>query len=185
MSQEYDSLYLAVEATADAMTVRTYSVSAEGAQSLLDTYTMRVPASVCRDKGHDFSGDTVYVRDGKLVCSFCGQTVELKDSGYTGWARDEATGLRMYSYNNAWHTGWFIIDPEVYCFDSNGIAYDGRVTLYGKQFVFDGRRGGQRPHGLRQAGRRQDPVLREWPHRLRLEGHRRRHLLLRDLRPGR
>ncbi|MEI3103696.1 MAG: GBS Bsp-like repeat-containing protein, partial [Oscillospiraceae bacterium] len=50
---------------------------------------------------------------------------------------DEATGLRMYSYNNAWHTGWFIIDPEVYCFDSNGIAYDGRVTLYGKQFVFD------------------------------------------------
>ncbi len=137
MSQEYDSLYLAVEATADAMTVRTYSVSAEGAQSLLDTYTMRVPASVCRDKGHDFSGDTVYVRDGKLVCSFCGQTVELKDAGYTGWARDEATGLRMYSYNNAWHTGWFIIDPEVYCFDSNGIAYDGRVTLYGKQFVFD------------------------------------------------
>lgn len=137
VSQEYDSLYLAVEATADAMTVRTYSVSAEGAQSLLDTYTMRVPASVCRDKGHDFSGDTVYVRDGKLVCSFCGQTVELKDSGYTGWARDEATGLRMYSYNNAWHTGWFIIDPEVYCFDSNGIAYDGRVTLYGKQFVFD------------------------------------------------
>ena len=137
VSQEYDSLYLAVEATADAMTVRTYSVSAEGAQSLLDTYTMRVPASVCRDKGHDFSGDTVYVRDGKLVCSFCGQTVELKDSGYTGWARDEATGLRMYSYNNAWHTGWFVIDPEVYCFDSNGIAYDGRVTLYGKQFVFD------------------------------------------------
>ena len=137
VSQEYDSLYLAVEATADAMTVRTYSVSAEGAQSLLDTYTMRVPASVCRDKGHDFSGDTVYVRDGKLVCSFCGQTVELKDSGYTGWARDEAAGLRMYSYNNAWHTGWFIIDPEVYCFDSNGIAYDGRVTLYGKQFVFD------------------------------------------------
>lgn len=137
VSQEYDSLYLAVEATADAMTVRTYSVSAEGAQSLLDTYTMRVPASVCRDKGHDFSGDTVYVRDGKLVCSFCGQTVELKDAGYTGWARDEATGLRMYSYNNAWHTGWFIIDPEVYCFDSNGIAYDGRVTLYGKQFVFD------------------------------------------------
>ena len=137
VSQEYDSLYLAVEATADAMTVRTYSVSAEGAQSLLDTYTMRVPASVCRDKGHDFSGDTVYVRDGKLVCSFCGQTVELKDSGYTGWARDEATGLRMYSYNNAWHTGWFIIDPEVYCFDGNGIAYDGRVTLYGKQFVFD------------------------------------------------
>ena len=137
VSQEYDSLYLAVEATADAMTVRTYSVSAEGAQSLLDTYTMRVPASVCRDKGHDFSGDTVYVRDGKLVCSFCGQTVELRDSGYTGWARDEATGLRMYSYNNAWHTGWFIIDPEVYCFDSNGIAYDGRVTLYGKQFVFD------------------------------------------------
>ena len=137
VSQEYDSLYLAVEATADAMTVRTYSVSAEGAQSLLDTYTMRVPASVCRDKGHDFSGDTVYVRDGKLVCSFCGQTVELKDSGYTGWARDEATGLRMYSYNNAWHTGLFIIDPEVYCFDSNGIAYDGRVTLYGKQFVFD------------------------------------------------
>ena len=52
---------------------------------------------MCRDKGHDFSGDTVYVRDGKLVCSFCGQTVELKDSGYTGWARDEATGLRMYS----------------------------------------------------------------------------------------
>lgn len=92
---------------------------------------------MCRDKGHDFSGDTVYVRDGKLVCSFCDQTVELKDSGYTGWARDEATGLRMYSYNNAWHTGWFIIDPEVYCFDSNGIAYDGRVTLYGKQFVFD------------------------------------------------
>lgn len=119
------------------MTVRTYSVSAEGAQSLLDTYTMRVPASVCRDKGHDFSGDTVYVRDGKLVCSFCGQTVELKDSGYTGWARDEATGLRMYSYHNAWHTGWFIIDPEVYCFDKSGIAYDGRVTLYGKQFVFD------------------------------------------------
>ena len=119
------------------MTVRTYSVSAEGAQSLLDTYTMRVPASVCRDKGHDFSGDTVYVRDGKLVCSFCGQTLELKDSGYTGWARDEATGLRMYSYNNAWHTGWFIIDPEVYCFDKSGIAYDGRVTLYGKQFVFD------------------------------------------------
>ena len=137
VSQEYDSLYLAVEATADAMTVRTYSVSAEGAQSLLDTYTMRVPASVCRDKGHDFSGDTVYVRDGKLVCSFCGQTVELKDSGYTGWARDEATGLRMYSYNNAWHTGWFVIDPEVYCFDKSGIAYDGRVTLYGKQFVFD------------------------------------------------
>jgi len=137
VSQEYDSLYLAVEATADAMTVRTYSVSAEGAQSLMDTYTMRVPASVCRDKGHDFSGDTVYVRDGKLVCSFCGQTVELKDSGYTGWARDEATGLRMYSYNNAWHTGWFVIDPEVYCFDKNGVAYDGKVTLYGKQFVFD------------------------------------------------
>lgn len=86
MSQEYDSLYLAVEATADAMTVRTYSVSAEGAQSLMDTYTMRVPASVCRDKGHDFSGKTVYARNGKLVCSFCGQTVELKDAGYTGWA---------------------------------------------------------------------------------------------------
>ena len=137
VSQEYDSLYLAVEATADAMTVRTYSVSAEGAQSLMDTYTMRVPASVCRDKGHDFSGKTVYARNGKLVCSFCGQTVELKDAGYTGWARDEATGLRMYSYNNAWHTGWFVIDPEVYCFDKNGVAYDGKVTLYGKQFVFD------------------------------------------------
>ena len=63
--------------------------------------------------------------------------MELKDAGYTGWARDEATGLRMYCYNNAWHTGWFIIDPEVYCFDKNGVAYDGKVTLYGKQFVFD------------------------------------------------
>lgn len=51
---------------------------------------MRVPLlRYCRDKGHDFSGDTVYVRDGKLVCSFCDQTVELKDSGNHRLGRDE------------------------------------------------------------------------------------------------
>ncbi len=58
------------------MTVRTYSVSAEGAQSLNAGYsTPWGPATVCRDKGHDFSGKTCMPGTASWYASFCGQTV--------------------------------------------------------------------------------------------------------------
>ena len=113
ISQDYDAVYLIVETTDRDMTVTAYNVDG----SVLDTYNMH-HTTTCEAEGHK----PVY--NGKeVVCSVCGEVL----SEYTGWATDSETGKDMYFLGGTYHTGWLLLDTDIYHFDQNGLAH--KVTV--------------------------------------------------------
>lgn len=117
---DYDSLYLSVEATEKSFTV--YAMEADG--RVIDSYTKQDPCA----KGHTYE-----YADGKLTCSVCGKTITTED--YTGLAKDVATGRKMYFKDGIITTGVQEYAGNRYCFDKNGLAYDGTFTYAGTSFT--------------------------------------------------
>jgi hypothetical protein len=114
VSQEYEALYLTVEADSEMMIIT--ARDADG--SILDSYTLDGP---CVD-GHTW----VYERSGKtLTCKVCGETGLASDMLYSGWATDSATGGKMYFASGKYCTGIFRVSDVRYYGDANGL-----VSLY-------------------------------------------------------
>ena len=132
---EFNAVYLSVEATQSKMTINVYDVLADGREQLLDSLTLKSLTGSCAEKGHELA-DAV-CSSGKLICNNCHAAVDPVEWNYTGWARDEATGRKMYFLRGVMQTGWFLVGEDNYCFDENGVAYDGEQVIDEVPFVFD------------------------------------------------
>ena len=132
---EFNAVYLSVEATQSKMTINVYDVLADGSEQLLDSLTLKSLTGSCAEKGHELA-DAV-CSSGKLICNNCHAAVDPVEWNYTGWARDEATGRKMYFLRGVMQTGWFLVEEDNYCFDENGVAYDGEQVIDEVPFVFD------------------------------------------------
>ena len=132
---EFNAVYLSVEATQSKMTINVYDVLADGSERLLDSLTLKSLTGSCAEKGHELA-DAV-CSSGKLICNNCHAAVDPVEWNYTGWARDEATGRKMYFLRGVMQTGWFLVDEDNYCFDENGAAYDGEQVIDEVPLVFD------------------------------------------------
>ena len=132
---EFNAVYLSVEATQSKMTINVYDVLADGSEQLLDSLTLKSLTGSCAEKGHELA-DAV-CSSGKLICNNCHAAVDPVEWKYTGWARDEATGRKMYFLRGVMQTGWFLVEEDNYCFDENGVAYDGEQVIDEVPLVFD------------------------------------------------
>lgn len=131
---EFNAVYLSVEATQSKMTINVYDVLADGSEQLLDSLTLKSLTGSCAEKGHELA-DAV-CSSGKLICNNCHAAVDPVAWNYTGWARDKATGRKMYFLRGVMQTGWFLVEEDNYCFDENGVAYDGEQVIDEVPFVF-------------------------------------------------
>ena len=132
---EFNAVYLSVEATQSKMTINVYDVLADGSEKLLDSLTLKSLTGSCAEKGHELA-DAV-CSSGKLICNNCHAAVDPVGWNYTGWARDKATGRKMYFLRGVMQTGWFLVEEDNYCFDENGVAYDGEQVIDEVPLVFD------------------------------------------------
>ena len=132
---EFNAVYLSVEATQSKMTINVYDVLADGSEQHLDSLTLKSLTGSCAEKGHELA-DAV-CSSGKLICNNCHAAVDPVEWNYTGWARDEATGRKMYFLRGVMQTGWFLVGEDNYCFDENGVAYDGEQVVDEVPFVFE------------------------------------------------
>ena len=132
---DFNAVYLSVEATQSKMTINVYDMQADGSERLLDSLTLKSLTGSCAEKGHKLA-DAV-CSSGKLICNNCHAAVDPVEWKYTGWACDEATGRKMYFLRGVMQTGWFLVGEDNYCFDENGVAYDGEQVIDEVPLVFD------------------------------------------------
>ena len=132
---DFNAIYLSVEANRSQMKINVYDMQADGTSKLLDNVTLKSLTGSCADKGHELADAAC--SSGKLVCNNCHAAVDPVEWNYTGWARDEATGRKMYFLRGVMQTGWFLVDEDNYCFDENGVAYDGEQVIDEVPLVFD------------------------------------------------
>ncbi len=132
---DFNAVYLSVETDKSQMKINVYAVLTDGSERLLDSLTLKSDAGDCADRGHNLE-NPVY-SNGKLICNECHEKVDPVTRSFTGWARDESTGRKMYFLKGVAQTGWFLIDEDNYCFDTNGVAYDGEQIVDEVPFVFD------------------------------------------------
>ena len=132
---DFNAVYLSVETDKSQMKINVYDVLTDGSEKLLDSLTLKSDAGDCADRGHNLE-NPVY-SNGKLICNECHEKVDPVTRSFTGWARDESTGRKMYFLKGVAQTGWFLIDEDNYCFDANGVAYDGEQIVDEVPFVFD------------------------------------------------
>ena len=132
---DFNAVYLSVEATQSKMTINVYDVLADGSEQRLDSLTLKSLTGSCAEKGHELA-DAV-CSSGKLICNNCHAAIDPVEWNYTGWARDEATGRKMYFLRGVMQTGWFLVEEDNYCFDENGVAYDGEQVIDEVPLVFD------------------------------------------------
>ena len=131
----FNAVYLSVEATQSQMKINVYDVQADGTEELLDSLTLKSLTGSCAEKGHVL--DNAVCSSGKLICNNCHAAVDPVEWSYNGWARDEATGRKMYFLRGVMQTGWFLVEEDNYCFDENGVAYDGEQVVDEVPFVFE------------------------------------------------
>ena len=115
-TQDYDGVYISVEATKHTLEVITYN--SDGNQ--LDSYTMK---DACERDGHD---ETTYYFDktnGTVCCGVCDDVID----DFTGvLATEDGT---MYFVNGVYSTGWVTVGEDCYYFGENGIALTGTQTI--------------------------------------------------------
>lgn len=132
---EFNAVYLSVEATQARMTINVYDVKADGREEILDSLTLKSLTGSCAEEGHKL--DNAVCSSGKLICNNCHAAVDPVEWNYNGWTRDEATGRKMFFLRGVAQTGWFLVEEYNYCFDENGVAYDGEQVVDEVPFVFD------------------------------------------------
>ena len=132
---DFNAIYLSVEANRSQMMINVYDMQADGTSKLLDNVTLKSLTGSCADKGHVL--ENAVCSNGKLICGNCHAAVDPIEWNYTGWARDEATGRKMYFLRGVAQTGWFLVEEDNYCFDENGVAYDGEQVIDEVPLVFD------------------------------------------------
>ena len=132
---DFNAIYLSVSTDEEAMVINVYDMLADGTSALRDSVTLKSLYGECSANGHQLNNPVC--SDGKLLCAKCGKALNPEMIKYTGWAVDQETGLSMYFLRGQYQTGWFLIDTEEYCFDENGVAYDGEQIVDEVPFIFD------------------------------------------------
>ena len=133
----FNATYIGVEADELKMTLNIYDLAADGSQTLLDTYTLYTEVGDCDKEGHELD-EAVYDRAAKkVICNKCKMAVDAVAADYTDWATDKETGRKMYLLAGIPQTGEFIFGEDVYYFDNDGVAYQGKVTLNEVELVFE------------------------------------------------
>ena len=130
-TDDYNGIYLSVNATASDFTVTAYNVAANGNATVYDTYTKT--KEVCKNNLHTYS----CTDDGHLVCSVCGYAKRVED--YTGLVTDQTTGKLKYLKNgNFAVNNWVTIGSDAYYFGEDGFATtDATVKIDGREYTFD------------------------------------------------
>lgn len=131
-SDNYDAIYLTVNATEDELEISTYDYKIFKEDNMtdiqkIDSYKI---VSKCGSSVHQ----NVH-SDGKLECTVCGKKSTLE--GYTGFVKDKATGLLMRFTEGSPSTGWVAYIDDSYYFDTNGFAVTGEQKIDGKTYTFD------------------------------------------------
>ena len=116
-TQDFDGVYLTVEATDRTFSVSTHTLNGEQ----IDGYT-KTKKNACATDGHTYTYDNGY-----LKCDVCGHAEAI--GSYTGFAKDAATGRTRYFVNGAVQTGWLTYLEDVYYFDENGLAVSGKQSI--------------------------------------------------------
>ena len=131
---DFNAVYLSVETDRAQMKINVYDVLSDGSEKLLDSVTLKSVTGSCADKGHELENPVC--SNGKLICNNCHEVIDPSAWNFTGWARDEATDRKMYFFKGIAQTGWFLVDEDNYCFDENGVAYEGEQIVDEVPFVF-------------------------------------------------
>ncbi|MCD8356299.1 MAG: leucine-rich repeat protein, partial [Clostridia bacterium] len=131
-TQDFNAIYMSVDATQTDITVTTYNVASDGTKEVFDSYTKKKP--LCANDDHAYlynrSTDT-------LTCSKCGYTTQAKESMYAGFANEEETGKLMYFISGKYQTGYYYVNSTPYYFDKDGCGYEGEYTILGETCTFE------------------------------------------------
>ena len=134
---DFNATYIGVEADDLKMTLKIYDVMADGTKAQVDSYTLYTEMGACDRDGHVLD-EAVYDRaTKKVICNNCKMPVDAVAVDYTDWATDKETGRKMYLLSGVPQTGEFIFGEDIYYFDDNGVAYQGKVTLNEVELVFE------------------------------------------------
>jgi glucan-binding YG repeat protein len=128
-SDSYNALYVSVSATADALSVRTYNVLADGTVEEIDSISRT--HFVCGEGTHIYR----YGQDpnGDLICEYCDHTRSLDN--YVGILA--MSDFYMYYVGGGFYRGWVTYGGSTYFFDrSMFVAVDGVQVIDGNTFVF-------------------------------------------------
>ena len=154
-TNEYNCIYISVEADAEKFSVNTYDMSADGTSELIDTYTMYTGTGICAIEGQHIvtPNEALYNPEtGKLVCERCGAELDPAEVQYTGFAtsisgKDDAGDDQYYLYLGALKTGWFtygtdfmyandkgLIDHSVVNYSNESCTESGRNMAYSPRY---------------------------------------------------
>ena len=129
-TQQYNAIYLSVEASWSQITVTAYNVLSDGTKEVFDTYTKEI--YLCDE--HTFTYDRT---TDLLECVDCIYKCDASDSMYSGWATDVTSGNAMYFSGGKYVTGYLYFNQFSYYFDENGLGFEGEYTLCGETCLFE------------------------------------------------
>ena len=126
-TQDFDGLYLTVNATDDSFTVTAY----ERNGSVYDTYTKE--KNPCGEKGHDFRFDADSQR---LLCANCERTKSAGD--YTGLVKTVDGKAHVYLVGGAMQkNSWAPYGEDQYYVGADGMSVSGTQVIDGIEYTFD------------------------------------------------
>ncbi|MCH5199019.1 MAG: phosphodiester glycosidase family protein [Oscillospiraceae bacterium] len=147
-AQDYDSLYITVDADERHFTVTAWNMRDSGEAIVWDTFTVYSGAGVCDDLGEHYIPDDGTVKydpeTGMLLCDRCGEQIDPAEIGYSGFAEnvngaDEYGDYQYYFLAGKLQTGtysgtngkrWFPFENIFLYADENGLL-DHNVKNWG------------------------------------------------------
>lgn len=128
-SQEYNALYLTVEADENKITVNTWDLDDKGVTTLFDTFTMYTAAGICAHEGeHVITQDEALYNEatGNLVCERCGIELDPKEAAYTGFAtsvngKDSYGDSQYYFFAGTVKAGFFPVGEDIWYANADGL----------------------------------------------------------------
>ncbi len=124
-TQDFESLYLTVEADEDHMTVTTMDGNME-----FDKFT-----KVAQGKNCKHSYDTYDAETGKLHCEKCGRRFSAEELKYTGLIQDKETGKNRFLIDGVSQTGIQTVEEDAIVFGNDGLAYDGTIKVADTEYT--------------------------------------------------
>ncbi|MGN1343321.1 MAG: leucine-rich repeat protein, partial [Traorella sp.] len=123
-TQEFDGIYLDVQAGYNEIVVTTYNVKSDGTKEVFDSYTKQKDR--CENDDHEYLFDE---QTGNLICEKCDYIINAREAMYAGFAHEMNSGKLMYFVAGVPVTGHQYISSTHYYFDNNGYAYDGDYII--------------------------------------------------------
>ena len=114
---EYQGMYMSVEASKEKLVLTAYKHSGE----LLDSYT--IAKTDCELGKHSFDENSIYNIEGKTIkCNICSNVIAAADSGYTG--KVKAGKGEVMLVNGVAKTGWFTLIQDICHAGEDGIIHN-------------------------------------------------------------